>query len=77
MNEGKRMTHGRASVRIHNMPEYAAKRKYVVASFVSGKLWFYGAWDDQAKADEVAAEIENGIVVIPEGYMRGELEDDE
>lgn len=49
---------------VKNMPAYASKHKYIVARRVSdwGDLWFYGAWDDVEKAQEVANEI--GSIVL-------------
>ena len=46
-------------VSVFNLPpDY---KKYVVARYVDGKLWFWGSWDDKDRADEVAEEI-GGIV---------------
>lgn len=49
---------------IKNMPAYASKHKYIVARRAGDwdDLWFYGAWDDAEKAQEVANEI-NGVVI--------------
>ena len=49
---------------IKNMPAYAAKYRYIVARRASDwdDLWFYGAWDDAEKAQEVAKEID-GVVI--------------
>jgi len=49
---------------IKNMPAYVAKYRYIVARKVGdwGDLWFYGAWDDAEKAQEVANEI-GGVVI--------------
>lgn len=49
---------------IKNMPAYAAKYRYIVARRAGDwdDLWFYGAWDDVEKAQEVANEI-GGIVL--------------
>ena len=53
----------KGKVTIHNMPEYATAYKYVVATFDRGSLWFWGAWDDENKAREVAYERDNRIVL--------------
>ena len=49
-------------MKINNMPEYATHRKYIVARRVDGELWFWGAWDDRDRANEVALEI-GGITI--------------
>ena len=50
------------TVTILNVPPYA-EGKYIVAKAVYGELWFWGAWDNEADAEDVAKEFENGIVV--------------
>lgn len=49
---------------VKNMPAYAAKYRYIVAHRAGDwdDLWFYGAWDDAEKAQEVANEID-GVVI--------------
>jgi hypothetical protein len=47
---------------IKNMPEYANHYEFVVAREVEGDLWFYGAYRDGFKADQVAVEI-HGVVI--------------
>lgn len=42
---------------INNVPAYAEKYLFIVAREVEGEFWFWGAWNDEAKADEVAEEI--------------------
>ncbi len=42
---------------INNLPNYANDYRYIVARRVDGELWFYGAWNDADKANEVALEI--------------------
>lgn len=48
--------------KINNVNEIYAR--YVVARLVNGEFWFYGAWDDGRKAEEVASGFreENGVV---------------
>lgn len=43
---------------INNIPEYATYKLFIVARESDGELWFWGAWDDEDKANEVALEIE-------------------
>lgn len=50
-------------VQVNNITE--GKEKYVVARLVSGELWYYGRYPKE-KANEVANEFENGIVLFDE-----------
>ena len=45
---------------IMNLPDYADDHNYIVAKYVDGNLWFYGAYDTAQRALEVAG-IEKGI----------------
>ena len=47
---------------INNLPAYANGCKYIVARRVDGELWFWGAWNDRNKANEVATEIDGEVV---------------
>lgn len=47
---------------INNLPTYANEYKYIVAYRVDGELWFWGAWNDCNKANEVALEIGGEVV---------------
>lgn len=48
-------------VKIKNMESIYAR--YVVARISeNGELWFYGEYDDDIRANEVACELGNGIV---------------
>ena len=49
---------------VNNVPPYA-EGLYIVAMASYGELWFYGAWENEADAEDVAKGIENGIVVRP------------
>lgn len=49
-------------VEVKNTPAYAKDYKYIVARLVGGELWFYGAWDNEAKAQEIANQVD-GLVV--------------
>lgn len=50
-------------MKINNIPEYAKNREYIVCRYVDDELWFWGAYDDNEKADTVALEID-GLVVL-------------
>lgn len=62
------MTQGTAVAIVDNMPEYAMKRRYIVARYDSGRLWFYGAWDDLERCSEVVDTLDNGIILIPQDF---------
>ena len=47
---------------INNLPTYANEYKYIVARRVDEELWFWGAWNDRNKANEVALEIGGEVV---------------
>ena len=47
---------------INNMPSYAYEHKFIVANVVEAKLWFFGAYDDRNRANEVAMTLGAGIV---------------
>lgn len=47
---------------IKNYPAYANEYNYVVARWVEGDYWFWGAYDDYAEANRVAMELGNGCV---------------
>ena len=47
---------------IQNVPCYAYEHKYIVANLNDRKFWFYGAFDDKARAEEVAKTLDNGVV---------------
>jgi uncharacterized protein YutD len=38
--------------KINNLPEYANEYKYIVARWCDDELWFYGAWNDEEKAEK-------------------------
>ena len=50
------------NITINNMPEYANHYEFVVVRNVDDQLWFYGAYSDGFKADEVAHEV-GGLIV--------------
>jgi hypothetical protein len=49
-------------MKIQNMPEYADHYEFVVAREIDGELWFWGAYADGYKADQVAHDI-TGVVI--------------
>lgn len=50
------------NITINNMPEYASHYEFVVVRNVDDQLWFYGAYSDGFKADEVAHQV-GGLIV--------------
>ena len=54
----------KAEVKINNMPR-TMNEKYIVArrDEHTARLWYYGNYDTEERALEVALEIRNGIVV--------------
>ena len=48
---------------LKNVPEYAHHYEFMVCREYDGALWFYGAYSDAWKAEQVCHEIENGIIV--------------
>lgn len=54
---------------IKNLSSYAINYKYIVASDIDGELWFYGAWNDENRAYEVARDIRGVVVKNPEKFM--------
>ena len=50
------------SIKIYNLPDSEMQR-WVVVRLVSGKLWFYGTYDDRERAEKAAGDFENGLVI--------------
>lgn len=50
------------SVNILNLPK-TPREGYVVARTDESKLWYYGTYETEERAREVAVELGNGIVV--------------
>lgn len=46
---------------IKNKPEYADNYEFIVASICDGEYWFYGAYTNGFKAEQVAIAID-GVV---------------
>lgn len=51
-----------AKVKVYNCPEDAYG--YIVVRLSNGELWFWGSYEDESEAQEVADEFENGLVVM-------------
>jgi hypothetical protein len=51
-------------MKINNVPDYAYDYKYIVARWVEEEWWFYEAYNDEEKADEVADELINTDVFV-------------
>ena len=49
-------------MKIQNMPEYADHYEFVVAREIDGELWFWGAYADGYKANQVAHDVA-GVVI--------------
>ena len=47
---------------VKNIPDYAYDRAFIVARECGDELWFWGAFDDLAKAYEVAVMV-GGVVI--------------
>lgn len=50
-------------VSVKNTPEYATKRRYIIATLSRGVLWFYGATDSAEQAFEMEQESEQRITL--------------
>lgn len=46
---------------INNLPDYANDYEFIVARFADGEYWFWGAYADGWKAEEVAEKI-GGVI---------------
>lgn len=62
-------TQGIDGYKVNNVPPYADNYNYIVARYdaKSDSLWFWGAFDNEAKAKDVAEEI-GGQVIYRHGY---------
>lgn len=49
-------------ITINNKPDYAKDYEFIVARYVGGEYWFYGAYSDGFKADKVASEIFDAVI---------------
>lgn len=48
---------------VNNIPNYPLN-KYVVARYEGGKLWFWGSYETKDRAEEVADEVIDGLVLV-------------
>lgn len=55
-------------MKINNLPEYAKNCRYIVVRLNGDDAWFWGAYEDLAKAYQSANEI-NGIVVVKDEVL--------
>ena len=60
-----------ATVDVQNLPIKGLSKDYVVVRQVDGDLWYYGQYDSEAKAREVAIEIGNGLVIERKECING------
>lgn len=51
--------------KVNNFPTYAAQYKYIVTRLYNGEHWFWGAYNDYFKAEQVVEEI-GGYVQVSE-----------
>ena len=54
----------KANVYINNYK--SGEEKYIVARLVAGELWYYGRYESIERAEMVAAEFENAVVIEEE-----------
>ena len=59
-----------ADIDIQNMPRNI-NHNYLVVRQVDGDVWYYGQYDSEAKAKEVAIEIGNGLVIERKENING------
>ena len=53
----------KGTLTINNMPRDTFKYKYIIAKAVEGQIWYFGADDDQSRAEEVA-KANDGFVIL-------------
>lgn len=54
----------KVTININNAPKEIYHPYVVVRRDDNGKLWYYRAYESNERAEEVAVEIRNGIVVV-------------
>jgi hypothetical protein len=47
---------------INNLPDYAYEYPFIVVRICDGEFWFWGAFEKNSKAFEVASEIGGTVV---------------
>lgn len=50
-------------LRARNIPNHPIKSGYMVARAADAELWYYGLYETYKRAEQIAIEIGNGIVV--------------
>ena len=50
--------------KVNNLPDYAEKYKHIVARAVDGEMWFYGAYNDESKAVNVARSVGGCVLKV-------------
>lgn len=51
---------------IANAPEYAAKKKWIVATVYNHTLWFWGAWSDRDAAERAIKNSDDESLILLE-----------
>lgn len=46
-------------IKVMNVKRYAINYKYMVAQYIEGNWWFYGAWNNQNDAVDIALKLDN------------------
>jgi transcriptional regulator with XRE-family HTH domain len=62
IKSGGRNKDGFCKVKVYNCPNDV--EQYIVARLSNGELWYWGCYEDESEAIEVADEFENGLVVM-------------
>ena len=59
------------TVQIHNLPETATHKKWIVVRIVDGQAWFFSAWryDQEAEARAQALQFQ-GLVVENTDWLK-------
>ena len=48
---------------VNNVPDYAKDTRFWVVTRNEDEFWFYGAWDDEKRAKDVAKKIEGYVLM--------------
>lgn len=58
------MNKGLFNIEVNNVSQTSGyPGQFVVARLVDGKLWYYGSYESEERAEEVRREFENGIIL--------------
>lgn len=60
----------KSNLEVNNLPDYPLQ-KFTVFKLVNCGLWFWGTWDDEQMAKDVAQELGNAVVVELADEHRG------